>query len=112
MLKIKSSTLIEVVVAMTIITMFVALFYGFIEKTGKEINIEQKIMAGMLINSSIGNTMQDSTFCDGQYDFENMVIKKTATLRNGNKIVQLDFTAYTLKNKKILNKSILVKVKL
>ena len=109
MLKIKSSTLIEVVVAMTIITMFIALFYNFIEKSGREINIEQKVIANILINTSINKTLQDSSFFDEQYDYEFISVKKQASIRN--KIIQLDFTAFMTNNKKILEKSILVLTK-
>jgi type II secretory pathway pseudopilin PulG len=59
----KSSTLIEVVVAMIIITIFTGIFFDFLTKARRENNIELKVDAQILINNAI-----DSAFINKPTD--------------------------------------------
>jgi prepilin-type N-terminal cleavage/methylation domain-containing protein len=75
-LKLNSSTLVEVIVAMAIISLFIAMYYTYAVKSQREINIKIKIHANILINNEINKLLKDSIFENKEINHEYIVINE------------------------------------
>ena len=107
MLKLKSSTLIEIIVALVLLSIFTLLFFRFIQKSQRDINVEQKIKALYCMNSVIATTLNDSTFINTDYKFENIVVQKKIVRQDGS-LILINFSAFSLISKKLVERNIYV----
>lgn len=105
---VKSSTLVEVIVALVIITMFTAMFYGFTSKIKREINVEQKILAELLIKSAVNNALIDTSYIDAEYSVNSVRIEKKIIKQESTRVIILCFSAYNTKNMILSKKKLLV----
>ena len=92
--KTSASTLIEVVVAMIIITVFIGIFFNFLVKLNRENNIRLKTDAQLLINNEADSAFHNMPFNDSITIFGPIKIIRNEDSSKYKKIELLTFKAY------------------
>jgi hypothetical protein len=107
-IKIQSSTLIEVIVAMVILTLFIGMFFSFISKNNSKISVEQRVTANLYIQTIINETIADSSFSDNDYKYESIIIKKRIGDFKTKHVYLIKVSAHQLNDSLISEKNIFV----
>jgi type II secretory pathway pseudopilin PulG len=108
--KLKGSTLIEVMVAMVIVIIIFGLAMMTFINIAKFSNNALKTEAYFNLQKVITETYVNKQFLDEDYEFENMVIRKSITPYPDCKDLRIIlFSAYTAENKLIIEKKQVVK---
>lgn len=106
----KGSTLIEVIVAMVIIMTVHAIALAiFINISGNN-NNKIKMKAYLKMEEVWIKTVQESSYFDDEYDFDNIIIKKMISPYEQNKRLKvLQFQAFNMNGKLIIEKKQLIR---
>jgi len=105
----KSSTLIEVVVAMIMITVFTGIFFNFITKIRHENNIELKVKAQIIINNEIDSAFNGMPFRDTLEIRPPIKIVRKKEINKYNDIDLLTYKVFNNTGKLLVSKQIFIK---
>ena len=105
MVKLKASTLIEVLVAMVIISISFAIGLAVITNVINSSNQKQKLDAFLLADSVAVQTIKEERYFDENYEFENFNLVKTVHQHQKNNNLEIiQIAVFDKTKKKILTK--------
>lgn len=111
MKKITSSTLLEVIVGLVIITLSYGILFRLIVNVNKSENVMIKTNTLLLVNEIIEETKTNLNFTDESYDFGYLLIEKKITAYEDNdKLKILHINAYNRENKIVFEKKEIISV--
>jgi competence protein ComGF len=111
--KIKSSTLIEALVAMVIIILVYAIGLTIFINVNKSNNNRLKIEAFLVLEDIVTNTKKEAKYIDEIYDLENLKIEKKITkYENNNSLNILQIKVLSKDNKLLAEHREIVKINL
>ena len=107
--KLKASTLVETIIAMLIVTIAFSLALLLMINISRSSNNSLKTKAYFLANNILVQTKAEKTYLDQEFNFGNVVIKKTVTeYENNEELFQLNVSAYDKQNHKLFEQNELV----
>ncbi|HAF29361.1 MAG TPA: hypothetical protein DCG75_09980 [Bacteroidales bacterium] len=107
--KLKASTLIETIIAMLIVTIAFSLALMLMLSISKNSNNSLKTKAYFLANEVLVKTKSEKTYFDQDFDYGNILIKKTvAEYENNEELFQLNISAYDVRNYKLVEQNELI----
>lgn len=100
--QLKASTLIEVLVAMTIILACAGIGMTAVSNLSRDMNADLKIQAEIYMDKITNDTWTESDFTDKNFEFSAFRVERTIQPYNKQKRLRLlTIEAYTLSNRKV-----------
>lgn len=110
--KLGGSTLVEVIVAMVIITMVISLTFNFYVKVNKSSNYLVKLKAHMISEEVICQCKIHKEFKDENYNFDNVIIQKIITpYENYDDLKRVEIIALSMDKKEFFRKTEIISIK-
>ena len=107
--KLKSSTLIEVIVGLVIITITFALIFKLITNLNRSENLRLKTNASLLMDEIIANTREELNFIDDEFDYGYLHITKSVQpYQSSENLMIINLEAFDRDNRMILEKKVFV----
>ena len=104
--KLKSSTLVETIIAMLIVTIAFSMAMVLMLNISKNSNNSLKTKAYILANDVLVKTKAEKTYFDQEFDYGNIIIKKTLTeYENNEELFQLKVLAFDSRNRKLFEQN-------
>lgn len=105
-IKLKASTLVETIVAMLLVTIAFSMAMVLMLKISKNSNNSLKTKAYILANDVIVKTKTEKLYIDQEFNYGNIIIKKTVTeYENNEKLFQLKVSAFDSRNHKLFEQN-------
>jgi len=109
LLKVKGSTLIEAIIAMLIVTITFAMAMVLMLSISKNSNNSIKTKAYLLTNQIYTQSKAENLYIDQEFDFENVIIKKTILpVKESEELFLLSITAWNKFNNKLVERTEIV----
>lgn len=111
MVKLKSSTILEVIMALLIGTMIIGFSMNIVVKTGKNYNAVKRAGAMFMLKNRISiiqeepNQLQDTIRGNGIF-----IVEKMTAYQQSEKVFVLELKAYTLENRFLVEKKALIEI--
>ena len=104
--KVISSTLVEAIVAMLIVTIAFSMALVLMLNISKNSNNSLKTKAYILANDIMVKTKSEKLYFDQDFDYGNIIIKKTVTeYENSEELFQLKVSAFDSRNHKLFEQN-------